>query len=715
MDTCVFLSCAKNPMQRIFTACLSFFLFSASLNAQDWDKHRQTVLAQPSLIRYHVFDGSATASNLAPAQDTENSDLTYKTEHPMETVTGPFDETKAVRLDAGFFEGPKLGIDKAFSVEMRVRLLDAGTQKGNNNYDNGTLFSLGNGWDSGIRLITDCPRQSLTFSIGRPEDAKSRNAYSSHPVPYGVWMHVATTWDGKTMRIYVDGMLYTIIDYDGVLTEPGWGFRVGFNGAGVGSVKMDVAEVAVYKNALQPEEVLAHALLQPKFPPGPAALLHAAIDAVLRKDFSEATTKIDELLSLKMPTVYQHSVRKFKAELAAMSGHLSQTLRLSAILLNEPDLPPNLADGLMRRLISTEHLNPPTVASSAVYRKILDDKSFNLTDRQRFAVEKCYATALFAEGQTAEAKKLFDGLSEREREYNREDLAKQNLSAEFTDLYNKYRTDSAAGAEKRFFSEQEMSISLVSKTFFVAPDGKAENPGTESEPFGSLTQARDAIRKLKNNEMFPTIGDFIVFIRDGIYPVTETFVLEPQDSATNGASITYEAYSDEIPIFTGGVSATEFKNVDDPNILKRLPDNFRDKILVAKIPEGTVFPPVAPRGFGKNGLNAAPNVELFINDKPQQIARWPNAPKPGEADTYKESEKAFVRTGKVHRGFFKTETAGQPGIFEYFDPRHERWLEAKDAMLFGYWGHLWGITSCRIEKIDPATKQVVLADRKSVV
>ena len=32
----------------------------------------------------------------------------------------------------------------------------------------------------------------------------------------------------------------------------------------------------------------------------------------------------------------------------------------------------------------------------------------------------------------------------------------------------------------------------------VAPNGKADNTGSEASPFGTLAQARDAIRKLRN-------------------------------------------------------------------------------------------------------------------------------------------------------------------------------------------------------------------------
>ena len=35
---------------------------------------------------------------------------------------------------------------------------------------------------------------------------------------------------------------------------------------------------------------------------------------------------------------------------------------------------------------------------------------------------------------------------------------------------------------------------------YVAPNGKDVNPGTKTQPFGTLEAARDAIRSLKKNE-----------------------------------------------------------------------------------------------------------------------------------------------------------------------------------------------------------------------
>ncbi|MDR2704955.1 MAG: LamG domain-containing protein, partial [Planctomycetaceae bacterium] len=688
--------------------------------AQDWDKHRQTVIGHPDLIRYYVVDNSVaetkTIRNLAPKQDSETSNFSYKTNKPFEIVDGAFAGSPAVRIDAGYFESPKLRVDKAFSVEMRIRKLGQGIEHGNNNSANGTLFGYGNGWDSGFRLTTDYPSQKLVFGIGRSDHSKPHYLSGNQPVPDNIWQHIAATYDGKTMRIYLDGLLYGIMDYTDSLVEPSWGFRIGFNNAGVGSVKMEIAETAVYKSAISPEEILQHALLQPKLSENHAELYHNAIDAVLRKEFIVASQKIDELLKLEMSAVYRFSFRNFQAKLAVFAGNLTQAQRLAAALLNDPEFPKEWTDSLLRQFIPSEWNTPLAAASSNIYQRLLDDKTVTLDPKQRFALEKCFAEALFAEGNTVKAKRLWDILQPREAELVRETLNKLGVSDELSQLYQNYRKEQDTKiSSDQYIPKQKQAFPVAfspTKKFFVAPNSKPNDnqkySGTESEPFLTLTQARDALRKLKTEMGLPK-GGVEIIVRGGVYPVTGTFTLESCDSGTADSPIVYRAFPDEKPVFSGGVTVQGFRKVNDPAILKRLPEESRGFVYVADVTEIEKIPPVAPRGYGKNGLNAAPAVELFIDNKPQQIARWPNAATSDASDPLKASENAFVRTGKVFRGFFNTPESGKPGIFEYSDPRHERWTEAADAMVFGYWGHLWGITSCRIDKIDTETKQVVLA------
>ncbi|MDR3233057.1 MAG: right-handed parallel beta-helix repeat-containing protein, partial [Planctomycetaceae bacterium] len=361
---------------------------------------------------------------------------------------------------------------------------------------------------------------------------------------------------------------------------------------------------------------------------------------------------------------------------------------------------------------SAEFNTPSATASSDVYGRILDNQSIVLDTKQRFAVEKCFAEALFAEGKTADAKRLWEILKPREIELVRESLKEAGASSELSKLYQDYRKEQDAEAGKNWEPPKPIppfpAAFAPAKKFFVAVNGQANNAGTESEPFASLTQARNAVRKLKAESGLPNGGVEIV-IRSGVYPVTETFTLTAQDTGTAASPIVYRAFPNEKPVFSGGVTVQNFKKVDDSEILKRLPEEARGRVYAADVPQIAQFPPVAPRGYGKNGLGAAPSVELFIGNKPQQIARYPNAAKPDAAEPLEASEKAFIRTGKVHQGFANMPESGKAGVFEYSDMRHERWTEAPDAMLFGYWSRLWAMTSCRINKIDTETKRIILA------
>ncbi|MDR2754823.1 MAG: right-handed parallel beta-helix repeat-containing protein [Planctomycetaceae bacterium] len=707
-------------MKRFFFSISFFcsFFLGVFVSAQDWNwnKHCQTVIGHSDLIRYYVIDHSVAETknirNLAPNDNTNASDFSYKTNKPFEIIEGPFAGSLAVRIDAGYFESPKLNLEKTFSIEMRIRKLGHGTEYGNNNSANGTIFGYGNGWDSGFRLTTDYPSQNLVFNIGNSDHSKPHHLSGHQPFPDNIWQHLAVTWDSKTIRIYLDGLLYGITEYTGVLTEPAWGFRIGFNNAGVGSVKMDIAETAVYKSALTPEEILQHALLQPQLPENLAVFYHNAIDGIFQKDFTLASQKINEMLQYEMSTIYRFSFQNFQAKLAAYAGNFSEAQRLTAALLNNPEIPKEWTNSLLRQFIPSEWNTPLAAVSSNIYWRILNDKTIILDVKQRFAVEKCFAEALFAEGKITEAQRLWDILKPREVELVRETLNVAGVSDELSQLYQDYRKEQDSEIKKIQYVPQPKPLFpaafLPAKKFFVAPNGKPDNSGTESEPFLTLAQARDAVRKLKTEIGLPK-GGVEINIRGGIYPVTEKFTLESQDSGTSDAPIVYRAFPNEKPVFSGGVTVRGFKKVDDPAILKRLPDESRSFVQVADIDEIKKFPPVAPRGYGKNGLHAAPAVELFIDNKPQQIARWPNTARPDASDPLKASEQAFVRTGKVHQGFFNTPESEKTGIFEYSDPRHEHWTEAADAMVFGYWGHLWGITSCRVEKIDTETKQIILA------
>ena len=91
----------------------------------------------------------------------------------------------------------------------------------------------------------------------RPAFGSYQDVYASTGLPVNTWTHLAATWDGTTVRIYVNGVQVaskaigqTILTTNGSLRFGGnsvWGEY--FNG------KID--EVRVYKRALSQSEIQA--------------------------------------------------------------------------------------------------------------------------------------------------------------------------------------------------------------------------------------------------------------------------------------------------------------------------------------------------------------------------------------------------------------------------------------------------------------------------
>jgi hypothetical protein len=107
---------------------------------------------------------------------------------------------------------------------------------------------------------------------------------------------------------------------------------------------------------------------------------------------------------------------------------------------------------------------------------------------------------------------------------------------------------------------------VPARILYVAPDGSDSWSGDLSEPNGagtdgpkaSLAGARDAIRAWRGDG--PLMEPVTVWVRGGEYSLQEPFVLEPEDSGTADAPVTYAAYPGEKPIFSGGRKLSGFES-----------------------------------------------------------------------------------------------------------------------------------------------------------
>lgn len=236
--------------------------------------------------------------------------------------------------------------------------------------------------------------------------------------------------------------------------------------------------------------------------------------------------------------------------------------------------------------------------------------------------------------------------------------------------------------------------------FYVAPAGDDANAGTYEDPFATLERARDAVRKLKQEEGFPE-GGVTVYLRGGQYTRRTTFRLGPEDSGNPGAPVKYSAYKGEEISLMGGVEldTSGFKPVIDKAILNRLPEKSRGEVYQMDLSDKDV-------DYGKlpfTGHSLAhlpwlprrdPAPELLFNGDVMTLARWPND--------------GFARIGSVITEGTLPQDDDAPktedysgAVFEYTGDRPERWTEAEDVWLFGYWGKNWSDQTIQLEQIDP--------------
>jgi hypothetical protein len=132
--------------------------------------------------------------------------------------------------------------------------------------------------------------------------------------------------------------------------------------------------------------------------------------------------------------------------------------------------------------------------------------------------------------------------------------------------------------------------------FHVSPSGREDASGTKEAPFGTLTQARDAIRILKKkgglNEAVT------VWVHGGIYEMSDTLALDVIDSGSEKFPMVYRNVEGDKPVFIGAPKVEGFSQ-------------HQGQILKADI---------KGMDFGKAGIR-----QLLFNGKRQPLARYPNA------------------------------------------------------------------------------------------
>ncbi|MDB5083803.1 MAG: signaling protein, partial [Bacilli bacterium] len=132
-------------------------------------------------------------------------------------------------------------------------------------------------------------------------------------------------------------------------------------------------------------------------------------------------------------------------------------------------------------------------------------------------------------------------------------------------------------------------MNLSSVHLYVSVNGSDLNDGTINSPFATLCKARLIVRSLNREGHAVT-----VLVREGTYYLEETLRFSTEDSGTDAAPISYEAYPGEKVVISGGIKLD----------------------LQWNIYEGAILKAETPPGMRTD--------QLFVNGQQLHMARYPN-------------------------------------------------------------------------------------------
>lgn len=241
--------------------------------------------------------------------------------------------------------------------------------------------------------------------------------------------------------------------------------------------------------------------------------------------------------------------------------------------------------------------------------------------------------------------------------------------------------------------------------FYVSLDGddswsgqlpEPNDTGTDG-PFRSLERAQNAIRELKRAGTLPGDG-MTVFIRGGRYPVTSTLRFSAKDAGTKDCPVTWRAQPGEEVVFHGGVVLSGFKPVTDTAVLKRIDQEFRDKIVQTDLATQGIT------DYGEIDPRSGRRMELYFQHKFMEIARYPNDDWVVIADVPQTGEKMINRG--LDRDKSPVPRGRHYGRFTYDGDRPNRWAENDDIWMHGYWTYDWSDQHLLVDKIDKVKRDI---------
>lgn len=220
---------------------------------------------------------------------------------------------------------------------------------------------------------------------------------------------------------------------------------------------------------------------------------------------------------------------------------------------------------------------------------------------------------------------------------------------------------------------------------FVSPNGNDASEGSIGKPLKTIQVA------IQKAEKFNTEGEVEIILRGGCYEQNETLEIK---NSRKGKHLSITSYQQEKVSISGGkkIASNKMKRVTDRNLLSRLQPQVRQQIKEIDLRAmGIALNDLRPSGFGRP--SSASWSELFVNEEPMRIARWPND--------------STVLIGKIiEAGTGEHKKAATFPVFQYNESRPSAWTEAGEFWISGYFAHGYADDMIKVQQIDTIGKTI---------
>jgi hypothetical protein len=718
-------------------------------------------------VRRHTFedarDGGAPLANTVGPDGALTYALTPAAGAPYERfqiVEGRRRGLKALRLDRGVLSADAPPMGRSFAVAMWFRTYGHGSLRGNDNNTNGTLVSIGNGYWDGFRVTTTFPDNTFGFEIGRPAPQGSAGFFGCGPLPDGVWHHLAASWDGAEMRLYLNGLPAGSQPYTGAALE-GDRIRIGYAGAGWGSARLDVDEVAFYTRPIALADSLRLALDGAALSDAQMAHISAGEAARARRDVALAAARWQSVADDPRASPDLVGLARLRlAEMRRTLGDGAASVSLLARAIEERGTPDRLRRTALSMLAASGQGLHSLLPIALLRRYAAMD---GLPAPHRRELRLAVARALAASGRAAESRKEYaavvaDVTDPGARVKLRLEVARAIEAAglhgaalkEYAAMANTPEASPAMRSTSRIMAAR---VLVGRRRFAEAASAYRALAARKDALLSDRMEAQEAlaeIARLKAGKPARDPSASRVRLPSAPTPAVELFVApngsdEAPGSAARplrtlgGAVEAVRALRRRGPLPKGGVAVTfasgtyrvastvelgapdsgtptapvVYRAAPGASVLfvggARLsaPGPVTDPDLLARIPEAARSKAVLLdlRGSGVEDPGKLTPTGVGAVPSPMPELFWNGRPL---------TLARWPNTGWLKTGAVVEERNGAGGFtFAFASERLARWASEPDAWLLGYWGWLWADGGVRAAAFDSARGTIATAHQSS--